>query len=89
MPRDHARPERGVGVAAPDGAFEAELTRLLLQNPADVPANLINASLVARRCGTLPGKVGGSRQLPILHRRDGRGSPDSGDAGSRAAHCGR
>ena len=46
MPRDHVRPYRGRNVAAPDGAVEAEQTRLLLQNPVDVPANLINAGLV-------------------------------------------
>jgi diguanylate cyclase (GGDEF)-like protein/PAS domain S-box-containing protein len=41
MPRDRVWPDRG-----PDGAVEAEQTRLLLQNPIGVPANLINAGLV-------------------------------------------
>ena len=46
MPLDHARPDSAVGLTAPDGAVEAEQTRLLLRNPIDVPANLINAGLV-------------------------------------------
>jgi hypothetical protein len=46
MPRDHVRLDRGVDVAAADGAVKAEQTRPLLLNPIDVPANLINAGLV-------------------------------------------
>ncbi len=46
MTLDHVRPGRGVDLAAPDSAVEAEQTRLLMQNPADVPASLINAGLV-------------------------------------------
>ena len=46
-PRDSLRPGRRVDVAALDGAVEAEQTRLTLYNPVDVPANLINAGLVA------------------------------------------
>jgi diguanylate cyclase (GGDEF)-like protein/PAS domain S-box-containing protein len=38
---------RGVDLRSSDAAVEAEQIRLLLQNPADVPANLINAGLVA------------------------------------------
>ena len=41
MPRVYASADRDVDVS------EAEQTRLLLQNPIDVPANLINAGLVA------------------------------------------
>ena len=47
MPLDHGDPGCGVHFHASDGAVEAEQIRLLLQNPADVPANLINAGLVA------------------------------------------
>jgi hypothetical protein len=46
-PRDYLRPDGGVDVATADGLVEAEQTRLLLNNPIDVPANLINAALVA------------------------------------------
>jgi len=47
MPRDYLGPDRGVDIATADGLVEAEQTRLLLMNPIDVPANLINAGLVA------------------------------------------
>ena len=53
MPLDHARPDSAVGLTAPDGAVEAEQTRLLLRNPIDVPANLINAGLVGVIVGPL------------------------------------
>jgi hypothetical protein len=43
--RDYLRPEHGGDIATP-GLVEAEQTRLLLNNPVDVPANLINAGLV-------------------------------------------
>jgi diguanylate cyclase (GGDEF)-like protein/PAS domain S-box-containing protein len=46
-PRDSLRPDGRVDVIVNNGAVEAEQTRLLLQNPVDVPANLINAGLVA------------------------------------------
>jgi PAS domain S-box-containing protein len=47
-PRNSLRPDGSVDVTVPDGgAVEAEQTRLLLYNPIDVPANLINAGLVA------------------------------------------
>jgi PAS domain S-box-containing protein len=45
-PRDYLGPGEGVDIAVLDGAVEAEQTRLLLNNPIDVPANLINAGLV-------------------------------------------
>ena len=47
MPRDYLGPDRGVDITTADGLVEAEQTRLLLTNPIDVPANLINAGLVA------------------------------------------
>jgi hypothetical protein len=47
VPRDFLRPDGGVDIATPGGLVEAEQTRLLLKNPIDVPANLINAGLVA------------------------------------------
>jgi diguanylate cyclase (GGDEF)-like protein/PAS domain S-box-containing protein len=47
MSLDFVNPDRDIEFRPPDGAVEAEQIRLLLQNPADVPANLINTVLVA------------------------------------------
>lgn len=47
MPLDHTGPGRAVGFHPADRAVEAEQIRLLLKNPVDVPANLINTVLVA------------------------------------------
>jgi hypothetical protein len=42
-PRDSLRLDGSVDVTVPNGAVEAEQTRLLLNNPIGVPANPINA----------------------------------------------